>query len=57
MLSSGKTGNGQKLCKVQADPVPELNQPALETFSIQHFHPRLPVKLTGKFCTGYNIVL
>lgn len=41
------TGTSVKLCKVATDPVPELHRPALETFSIQHFYPRIPVKLTG----------
>lgn len=37
--------------RVPADLVRELHCPSLETFSTQHFYPRIPVKITGK-CNG-----
>ncbi|XP_046686991.1 bifunctional peptidase and arginyl-hydroxylase JMJD5-like [Homalodisca vitripennis] len=33
--------------QVVTDPIVELHSPSLETFSSQHFYPRVPVKITG----------
>lgn len=35
--------------KVITEPIRTLNCPSLETFSAEHFYPRLPVKLTGQY--------